>query len=454
MRPLFLVEGNRVAAIWESNNVPSNLIGGFERISIQDKILSPGFIDSHMHVWQSVFRTIALNAHMGDYESLYGPLGQPQYHLEPNDIYYGTLESIYESFDSGTTTIVENPHHNWYEEISRAGWEASYHSGARVHWAWSIGLSSGIRPSYDLNAQVDAFRRLHAEKEWRDTPAELGLNFDNFTAGAPEVIKTVVDLAFEFNVSAVHANHIGYPFVLDNRPKSLLNAGLLNSTIPVGYGSSREHNQYIAIAPESEMQHGHDQSMSHLFLDQAALGVDNNMFFSTSMQQQARLWMQATRRRLFAEAHELNRVRNTTGFDVNQAYHLVTRSGGLALHRDDLGVIKVGALADLTVFDGDSANMLGWSDPIAAIIMHSQVGDVRHVLVNGEWRKYNGKLLDTPAGESWESVKKNFAKVAKRVHAIWADIPRPLLTGRVSGGGAEYIDLPKVNVTREQFAGT
>ena len=149
----------------------------------------------------------------------------------------------------------------------------------------------------------------------------------------------------------------------------------------------REHNQYIAIAPESEMQHGHDQPMSHLFLDQAALGVDNNMFFSTAMQQQARLWMQATRRRLFAEAHELNRVRNTTGFGVSQAYHLATRSGGLALHRDDLGVIKVGALADLTVLDGDSANMLGWSDPIAAIIMHSQVGDVRHVLVNGEWRK-------------------------------------------------------------------
>jgi len=171
------------------------------------------------------------------------------------------------------------------------------------------------------------------------------------------------------------------------------------------------------------------------------------------MVSQGRLWMQATRRRMFAEAHSINRVRNTTGITVNQAFHLITRSGGLALKRPDIGVIRVGALADLVVFDGESAGMLGWSDPIAAIVSHSQVGDVRHVLVNGEWRKFDGQLLPTKSGLSWASVKKEFLKSTVRLSAIWATFPPVVLIENGWRTGAEYIHLPQVNVTREQFAG-
>lgn len=69
---------------------------------------------------------------------------------------------------------------------------------------------------------------------------------------------------------------------------------------------------------------------------------------------------------------------------VNQAFLLATRNGGLALRREDVGVVKVGAVADIVVFNGGSPNMLGWADPVAAIILHSNVGDVRDVMVGRE----------------------------------------------------------------------
>ena len=72
---------------------------------------------------------------------------------------------------------------------------------------------------------------------------------------------------------------------------------------------------------------------------------------------------------------------------VNQAFLLATRNGGLALKRPDLGVIAPGAKADIVVFKGDSPNMIGWVDPVAAVILHSNVGDVEHVLVNGQFKK-------------------------------------------------------------------
>jgi cytosine/adenosine deaminase-related metal-dependent hydrolase len=72
---------------------------------------------------------------------------------------------------------------------------------------------------------------------------------------------------------------------------------------------------------------------------------------------------------------------------INQAFSLATRHGGLALRRDDLRIIAVGAKADVLVFNGDSPSMLGWLDPVEAAMMHSNVGDVECVLVDGKFVK-------------------------------------------------------------------
>jgi len=47
--------------------------------------------------------------------------------------HWSSLQGFFESIDSGTTTIVENAHHNWDKQSAFAGWNASQHSGARVH---------------------------------------------------------------------------------------------------------------------------------------------------------------------------------------------------------------------------------------------------------------------------------------------------------------------------------
>ena len=63
----------------------------------------------------------------------------------------------------------------------------------------------------------------------------------------------------------------------------------------------RSTNQFLSITPESEMHYGHGHTYSHHILDQAALGVDTHLTFSTDIITQARLWLQRTRSRLFDE---------------------------------------------------------------------------------------------------------------------------------------------------------
>lgn len=117
---------------------------------------------------------------------------------------------------------------------------------------------------------------------------------------------------------------------------------------------------------------------------------------------------------------------------VNQAFTLITRSGALSLRRPDLGVLNVGAKADIVVFDGNSPNLLGWSDAVAAIILHSNVGDVEHVMVDGQWRKRDGKLV-TKDNVDRNEVNQRFLESARRIQGIWKDMPLPVLEGDQNG---------------------
>lgn len=86
------------------------------------------------------------------------------------------------------------------------------------------------------------------------------------------------------------------------------------------------------------------------------------------------------------------------------------------MRRDDIGVLQVGAKADIVVWNGDSPNMLGWTNPIAAVMLHANVGDVQHVLVDGQWRKRDFKLVMI-GNLGWDQVKTLFLEAAKRVQS-------------------------------------
>jgi len=136
---------------------------------------------------------------------------------------------------------------------------------------------------------------------------------------------------------------------------------------------------------------------------------------------------------------------------VNQAFLLATRQGALALHRSDLGVIKVGAKADLVVFNGRSPNMLGWIDPVAAVILHANVGDIQHVLVDGQFLKRDYKLTYP----KYEELVDRLLASAEKLRGEMLKRPHPVLTGAFFGaeGGAGYGYPKEVDVMRGEGTG-
>lgn len=197
------------------------------------------------------------------------------------------------------------------------------------------------------------------------------------------------------------------------------------------------------------MHYGHTHPHSHLIQDQGALGVDTHFAFSTDILTQARLWLQSTRRRLYSHVLDRWRIPTQTPMTANQAFLLATRNGGLALRRPDLGIIADGAKADLVIWDGDSPALLGWVDPVAAVILHASVGDIEHVLVDGKFVKKDGRIV----AQDYPEIRRRFVQSARGIQETWKEMSFEALTGEFPESGASFEQPLKVDVLRGSESG-
>lgn len=198
------------------------------------------------------------------------------------------------------------------------------------------------------------------------------------------------------------------------------------------------------------MHYGHTHPTSDRALDQAALGVDTHFTFSTDVLTQARLWLQAARRDRFGQvtADRWQQPVNNP-MSASQAFLLATRHGGLALRRDDVGVLAEGAKADLVVWDGAGPALLGWVDPVAAVVLHASVGDIEAVMVDGRWRKRDRRIVDE---SYYRDVRGRFLESARAIQRKMVAIPVPQLNG-TAPSGFEYGRTEVVDTLRGEGNG-
>lgn len=131
----------------------------------------------------------------------------------------------------------------------------------------------------------------------------------------------------------------------------------------------------------------------HLIQDQAALAADSAFGFSTSLVHQARMWLQQVLGRLSQLQIDQWRIKTNTPMTANQAFYVATRAGALALRKADLDIIAKSAKADFVVYNTTRLDLLGWRDPVAAVILHSNPGDISDVVVGGRFVEKDFKLF-------------------------------------------------------------
>ena len=111
VRTDILISGSKISKIAANISPPP----GSEVIDCTDNIISPGFVDTHHHVWQTLLK----GRHANHTLLQYMPGGNFTSSLHtPEDTYWGQLAGCLEMMDCGTTSVVDFSHINYSPEHS------------------------------------------------------------------------------------------------------------------------------------------------------------------------------------------------------------------------------------------------------------------------------------------------------------------------------------------------
>ncbi|PKX89467.1 uncharacterized protein P174DRAFT_507736 [Aspergillus novofumigatus IBT 16806] len=190
-----------------------------------------------------------------------------------------------------------------------------------VYESQLVGLYEALNAECTLDEQLANFRDIINAAIFDGTPTSLGIAYDSHSGKIEPFMQ--LTRARDSNISVITTHSMS------------------------------------ALWDESGLHYGHLHPTAHLILDQAAVGIDAHFNYSTDILTQARIWLQRVCSIFYAISLDDWEIPANNPMPVNQAFHLATRTGGLALRRPDLGVIDHCAKADLVVWDMTSPGLLG-----------------------------------------------------------------------------------------------
>ncbi|GKZ37302.1 hypothetical protein AbraIFM66950_008788 [Aspergillus brasiliensis] len=435
-----LIEGNKIAQISPHIAPPS---AETQIIDCTGKIVSPGFIDTHHHLWQT-----QLKGRHADHTLIeYMPTGNlQQINYSPEDVFWGQLAGCLEALDAGTTTVVDHAHMNVTAAHSLHGLQASVSSGIRSVFcytpthtvkSWKPELVPGgnFLDDWVLKQLSD----LATAAPYGDGRVDIGLGFDGLML-PKDVVVSLYDRARKAGTKVITTHYVRGHFSDDSYVDLLDSYDLLGPDIILSHATNltssdieklSKAKSWISSTPGSELQmaHGYPVCFQDGCSKISSLGIDCHSSTSSDMVTAMRLGLQAERARRNEEVIASGKTPRSLDLSVQDVFRLATIQGARTLHMEDkLGSIEVGKLADLVIFDGTSPGMVCASeqDPVAAIVLHSSIRDIDTVIVDGQVRKKDGRLTPVEINPSFPEVHIPKQKVE------WGHVAQKLVASRQS----------------------
>jgi 5-methylthioadenosine/S-adenosylhomocysteine deaminase len=371
-----LLEDGVIVEVAERIDVPDA-----EVIDATDRIVMPGFVDTHRHTWQTAFRGVGADWTFTEYlAAVHGTL-KP--HYRPEDVYLGNLLGRLEALHSGVTTMLDWFHCAQGPEHADAAVAALRDAPGRSIFCYGA--------EFGTTGPIDAeVRRVRSELPGDElVTMALGLRGPEMTTmdTVAEDLKLAADLGLR---TSVHVETDG-----SRRPiAELLEHGLLQDTTTFvhanGIGDDElrmlaDAGSSVSISPDVELKMGFGWPMTGRALAaglRPTLSIDDVPSVGGDMF--------ATMRTAYVVQRGLDgglRSRDVLEFatvDGARACGLAARTGSIAPGKD----------ADVILLRADDPTVFPANNPAGTIVAAGHPGLVDTVLVAGRVVKRDGVLVD------------------------------------------------------------
>jgi len=439
-----LLSGDRIVEVAPSIHAPDA-----EIVDAAGMIVLPGIIDGHRHVWQSLLRGLASDwtfpAYMIEARAMYAGC------FDAEDAYVANLIGGLESIQGGVTTVVDHSHLQASPEISDALARGLKDSG--VGGIFCYGLQNA--PSYIDGAPIDADAvkdlLTRSPDPWhdenaariRDThfmtgPLSFGVALPEATPYMPaEFAAAILARATALSPRLVtgHWNAISRPDVYVSTLSDLVGRNAFSIPTLLSHNNNLNEADLKVMAsvglglctcPDIECGMGIGPLMARRFVElggAASLGLDLSAFVQADMFKQARVLLQIERKLL---AEETGHMSAEIGYPTRAVLELLTLTGARSLGMDDeIGSLTPGKRADLIVVAPAPLVNAASSDPVAALIFHTDASDVDTVIVAGHVRKRAAGLQGVDHDDLAQRSRRSVAAIRER----YSRLPRETLTG-------------------------
>ncbi|KGA98707.1 ethylammeline chlorohydrolase [Alkalihalobacillus alcalophilus ATCC 27647 = CGMCC 1.3604] len=421
LRGDILIEGNRIKKI--AQHIEVEQVDEF--INGTNKTVIPGFVQTHIHLCQTVFRG------KGDDLELMDWLRKRIWPLEAahdkESLYYSALLGIGELIQSGTTTIadMETVHHSEYafQAIAQSGIRAlsgkvMMDKGKDVPKALQEKTEQSLQESVDLlekwhmydegRIQYSFAPRFviscteHLLKEVSQLSKQYGVRVHTHASENQEEIRIVEEETGMRNI--VYLDHLGLAnerlllahcvWLNEEEKRIIKNKGIHVSHCP---GSNLKLASGYADVPEML-----EREMS------VSLGADgapcnNNLDMFNEM-------------RLAALIHKP--AHGPTSMNAHEVFKMATIGGAKALGMDSqIGSIEVGKKADLVILDLNQFHTFPRYDvdPISRLVYSSTRADVETTIINGEIVMKNRVMKTIDKGNVLIEADKSIRRLIERI---------------------------------------
>ena len=398
-------------------------------IDAQGMIVMPGFVNAHLHTWQTGLRGIAGNWSIPQYlEHMHGQIA-PRY--SANDTYLGNLVGALNQIDSGATTIFDWCHNNSTPAHSDAAIEALRETGIRAlfgHGSPKPNAKKNQTP-YNLiphpRSEIERLRKssLSADDALVTLAmAVLGPDFSSW-----EVTEHDFKLAKEFDL-VISAHVWGGPNRMNKDGyQKLAKLKLLDFRHNLVHGvhlSDRELKQVVdygvsvTVTPEVELQMGHGTPLTGRLRElgvRPSIGIDVESNISGDMFTVMRMTMQNQRNldndRIVKQTKQPARTLSITPREALE-WATIESAKALGLERK-IGSLTPGKQADIILINGRGLNLFPVHDPISSVVLHANGSNVDTVLIGGKVKKRNGKLRYRGLDAKMDLLARSSRKILK-----------------------------------------